>query len=260
MFNMEKKSYLILLSIVILLSSNQQDEKDNTEVSLSLVFNTSVYQKSRWGDPPQFAIWMMDKNDEKLITVAVTHRTAKNDWSGKASCPVSLPIWNFFTKNNTGENAKLGNVQVDAISGASFKLTEYIKAIFGAKKRNIDYYKNENKVDGISCATPVYNFRRKISIPGRSIWEYFIEVNCSGDYNNFYPSLNSQSGETDHYGNGQPSIVYRGEINTINRTVSIPVLYGKSNQHYKINKINQNLDSVTTAKNLISKMKVEILQ
>jgi len=256
---MAKKKYIFIVFILVI---NQQADREYVEVSFSLVLNWTVYQKSLWGDPPQFAIWISNEAKNEVITVAVTHRTAMNDWIGKPSCPVSLPIWGLQTKKSSSStnNIRLNNVQVDAISGASFKISTYMKAIFAVKKKSTHQSVNQHEIDAITCATPIYNFRRKITIPTGSKWTYFIEVNCSGDYNNFYTSRDLQSGETDLNGNGQPSIIYRGIINTNERTISSPVLYGISDQHKLVTAINKNLESVTTAKNLLSKIKVEIVQ
>ena len=64
------------------------------------------------------------------------------------------------------------------------------------------------------------------------------------------------SGEIDLFGNGQPSIVYKGELNTLKLSFDKPELAGRSNQYSVINKLSESLDSLTTAKKLVKEITV----
>jgi len=223
-------------------------------VSFKIEINKEVYTSSLWGDPPQFALWLLSKDTNEIINVFATHRTAKNDWLGKASCPVSLPIWDYYNKNRDAlkERKITGTVKIDAISGASIKIKDVVKNMFSSDN------KYQLDIDGVSGATPKKTIETHVEMFDNDIYEVYFEINCSGDFNEYYQSKNLDMGEEDYYGNGQPSIIYKGLIDLSKMTVEHPKLFGRSDQYIGVNKVNVAVDSITTAKNLLDDIIIEI--
>ena len=182
-----------------------------------------VYERSDYGEPPQFAIWIESIETGEIKTIFVTHRTATGDFEGKAECPVSLPAWIGAFRKETGRN---------------------------------DIPSIRKPVDVISGATPkVRKFSVQIVIPGGSRWYYFIEVNVSGDYTQDFPSVKAD-GTIDTQGNGQPSIIYKGEITGVPGNHSTPDLIGRTEQLYLSTNINNDLNGIVSAKVVFSDISV----
>jgi hypothetical protein len=195
----------------------------NVEIVFSLELDQQVYWDSDWGDPPQIAIWLQNKNNGQVRTVMVTHRTGRGDWEGKPQCPVSLPYWVAFYTEETGTKGP-----------PTWK---------------------EPAADGVTRATPQEELTVRVAVPAGSEWVYFIEINCSGDFNDRYPSF-SDEGVRDDYGNGQPSLVYRGELQATPGTSGQPQLVGRTHQHVAVGKLVTDLDSITTARGLFRSLRV----
>jgi len=195
--------------------------------TVTLVFeielNQRVYEDSAWGDPPQLAIWLANETDGRVRTVAVTHRTGAGDWEGKVECAVALPYWVGFYGRETGRE---GPPTWD-----------------------------EPAADAVTCATPraVLHATGQVRRGGR--WAYYVEVNVSGDYSVHFPSL-SDEGHSDRYGNGQPSLVYRGWIEAVEGVKSRPVLVGCTDQHEGVSELKGGLGEITTARELLKRIRV----
>jgi hypothetical protein len=85
-----------------------------------------------------------------------------------------------------------------------------------------------------------------------STWNYFIEVNVSGDFNSRFPESSNKGTKDYYYGNGQPSIIYQGEIEAKQGAHIVPVLIGRTPQTEPIGHLIQNMDGITSARHLIS--------
>ena len=83
-------SLALILFLLFTLSFKANKPK---RLTFEIEINKEVYINSLWGDAPQLALWLTDKKNNETISLFATHRTAQNDWIGKASCPVALPIW-----------------------------------------------------------------------------------------------------------------------------------------------------------------------
>jgi hypothetical protein len=201
-------------------SSTQKDRGDGDDVTLTfrLELNPRVYQDSLWADPPQLAIWLENEADRTVRTVWVTHRTAAGDWVGKVECSVALPYWISFHNRQTGTQ---GPPTWDRPA-----------------------------VDAITCATPRAALAADVQVPHRTQWTYYVEVNVSGDFNAAFPRM-SDAGQTDRYGNGQPSLVYRGHIDAVDGAISRPQLVGRTDQHVPVDRIDEDLAGITTAQELL---------
>ena len=80
-------------------------------------------------------------------------------------------------------------------------------------------------------------------------------MNVAGDYNKHYPYISSKK-KIDNHGNGQPSLVYKGEIVSQIGEVSKPELIGRSEQYYFSTSLNPELETVDLAKEVFSKISV----
>jgi len=188
-----------------------------------LKLNPDIYLKSNYKKPPQFAVWLEEINQGTIRTIWVTSKTGTGDWGNNIIRTVSLPYW-----------VSRWNLETQSQS----------------------YPTPENPViNAVTGATPKVDFTAEVMVPARSVWNYFIEVNVSGDYNNTFP-VKHKDGKRDRQGNGQPSIIYKGEIISSPDRRSSPQLIGRTNQYQSVKKINADLESITTAKDLFSKIEV----
>lgn len=203
--------------------NNENDLTPKDTIEFYFEVDKKVYEQTDYGEAPQVAIWLEHPDSTFYKTVFVTRRTARDDWVGKVECPVSLPYWKHRSKDEQqpGTWEKL----VDAVSGAT-------------------------KLNGRNLKT--------IEVPEGKSWSYFIEVNASGDYNKYYKYYSDQ-GLPDTEGNGQPSIVYGGEIVNDSLIISEPVLIGRSEQHSAVTALSKELNSITSARRLISVMRIKKL-
>ncbi len=193
-------------------------------LNFSLTVDKNTYLYSDYGEPPQLAIWLEYPDGKFYKTVFVTHRVGANDWVGKVDCPVALPIWESWQ--------------------------------FGKKRRPDE----TQKIRAVTGATPKGGiFRPDIQVPPGSRWRYFVEVNVSGDFNDAFP-YGSKEGAPDDVGNGQPSLVYSGEIVAEPGQKNSPKLLGFTDQFSPVDTLRTNFKKITTAKKLLSKIVVEILR
>lgn len=195
----------------------------NAKLIFSLTLNRDVYEDSDYGEPPQFAIWLEDAAGENIRTVWVSYRTGTGDWAGKVECPVSLPYW-----------VSRYNKETETVGPPSFR---------------------EPVVDAITGATPKQDFTVRAEVPAGSRWRYFIEVNVSGDFNIQFPAYSSK-GIPDPQGNGQPSLIYQGQIEAVDGASDTPELVGRTDQWQPVDHIIAELEDITSAKNIFSRIEV----
>lgn len=222
-----RKLIFILLFVWLVACTNtvKTNTGEGVQLLLSIQLERDIYEQSNYGEPPQFAIWLEDKETGDVRTVFVTRRTATGDFEGKVECPVSLPVWIGAFRKETGRTdfPTPRNPAPDAITGATPKIKE---------------------------------FQVQVRIPKGSNWYYYVEENVSGDYTPEFPSVRSD-GMIDSQGNGQPSIVYRGEISGVSGDHSSPELIGRTEQLYFSTEINKDLEGIKNAKEVFSMVKVK---
>jgi hypothetical protein len=229
-------SYLFLILFICFACEDKKIEKpkepdksvlsDSNRVNLEFSFdiNKEIYQKTNFGDPPQIAIWIKSIDTMMLKTVWVTNRAGKNDWKGKIECPVALPFWEAET----------------GLASRIFASLEERKSEF----------------DAVTGATPKKGrFSAGIKVSRYSSWEYFIEVNVSADYNQSFPYW-SKEGVPDSEANGQPSLVYSGRITADGNSRDIPVLIGFTEQRHAVDTLSTDINSITTANQLVNNIEV----
>ena len=107
----------------------------------------------------------------------------------------------------------------------------------------------------VTGATPKHDLTVQIQVPPGSLWWYFIEVNVSGDFNTAFPAL-QQSGAPDPQGNGQPSLIYKGQIKVQPGAQDSPKLIGRTDQYLPLDHIISDLTGITDARELLTNIEV----
>ena len=223
---------IFLASLILLVSCSDSEKQSNSiqelitpnNVLFEIHINEDNYRNTIFGESPQVSIWVEDVERKYLKNVYVTQRTWTDDWVGKVHCEVALPYWK--------SRLNLFNVKSDSFS---------------------------DDVEGVSSATSKSDIIKTGAHLDENIkWRYFIEVNISGDYNEFYRSY-LHNGIPDTEGNGQPSIIYSGTLNLENGGHSLPELLGCTHQTAKIDSLVTDLSGITTARNIFEKIEIKVL-
>lgn len=193
-------------------------------LEFSLVVCKEIYENSDFGEPPQLAIWLEQAGRGKMRTVWVARRSGRRIWKGKVECMMALPFWESRHKNERSDFRQRGLLKrlIDAITGATPK-------------------------GGV--------FTASVRVPLGSRWEYYIEVNVSGDYNVTFPSQ-LEGGTPDPEGNGQPSLIYRGRITALPDSADTPELIGRTDQWIPIDYVIPDLHGITNARDVVTDMMV----
>lgn len=198
---------------------------DKTVLAFHICQNTDLILFSDFGEPPQFAIWLEDPESGTPRTLFVTRRSGTGDWDGKAECPASLPAWFVVYKRETGADS-LPTPDAPA-------------------------------ADGVTGATPKSEeFAWFAEVEPGSKWICWIEVNISGDYNEAFVELDPETGYMDTDKSGQPSLLYRAEIEAAPGAVVTPELHGHAETG--TGRVERELDSITTAKEIFRDIEIRV--
>ena len=195
-------------------------------LQFSLSLDPQVYSQSHYKKPPQFAVWIEDATGEEIRTVWVSEKTGAGSWGGKTARPVSLPYW----------------------------VSRWNKEIGGSGGPTPD----NPASDAVTGATPKQDLTCRTEVPAGSKWNYFVEVNVSGDFNDSFAAA-SKDGKRDRNGNGQPSIVYKGQITALPGQSSEPKLIGRMDQFEGVSSILSDMEGISDAKDLFSKIEITAL-
>jgi adenosylhomocysteine nucleosidase len=200
-------------------------EKADSHVHLLFSFSPDpkLYAQSKYQKPPQIAIWLEQPKQKKIQTVYVTEKTARGAWGKNITRPISLPYWVSRWNRETQTQG--------------------------------DPSPKQPAADAVTCATPKQAQLISMGVPPDNKWNYFIEVNVSGDYNETFPEASSE-GKRDKHGNGQPSIIYQGTISATPGQSSTPKLIGRTDQFDHRLGLIRDLKGITTAKDLLRSLKI----
>ena len=217
--------YLFSIFLIPFFFTSSADSiSDNVNLNFKIRQERDVYDRSDYGEPPQFAIWLEKPETKKVRTVFVTYRTGTGYFEGKVECPVSLPVWISVFRKETGRK----------------DFPRPWKPFY----------------DGVTGATPTVEvFTISEKVKKGSVWYYYIEMNVAGDYNEYFPQVLKTKRPDDH-GNGQPSLIFRGEIVAEKGQISKPKIIGRSDQFYFVTEINPDLAGIDTAMDVFSEIVV----
>jgi hypothetical protein len=210
--------------------------KEGKKLSVSIIKGEQYLHKFQVNSfisiktPPQFAIWIEDLNGNYLDTIYATSKIVNQNWSkapsdssqeGKIKRKEALPYWTYKHGNS--------KMNPDTMSSATPKGSSVINSKINEKQ-------------------------------GEYI--IFAEVNMSTDFNEYYPK-NAKQGKDNYsggpWGSGEPALIYSSNIN-LNSTNKIYELklIGHSSPDGSDGNLYKDLSKVTTAKNIINKITVEI--
>jgi len=187
-------------------------------LEFSFTVDEEICRLNKYKRTPQFAIWVENIDSGEIRTVCVTAKTARGQWGGKRTRPVSLPYW-----------VSRWNIETQSHGAPT---------------------EGRPAAEAVTCPTPKAGFEHQITVPGGGRWRCFIEVNVSGDHNDDFPEK-SPDGRRDMHSNGQPSIVYRGEILAVGGESVRPVVVGRTDQFEPVKDLSPDLSGITTAAQLL---------
>jgi len=191
--------------------------------------NVEMARLSEFGECAQFAIWLEDPASHSFRTVVVTRRSATGDWDGKAECPSALPRWFEVYRKETG---CAGLPTPDAPAP-----------------------------DAVTAATPeVAHFYWRIEAPYGSRWICWIEVNLAADFNETFRQYNEETGDEDTHMSGQPSLLYRAEIEAVPGRSVVPAPWGRSVPDTLSGETVHALDGITTARRIFESVEIHVLR
>lgn len=199
------------------------------DIEFRIHINEQLVLESAFGESPTFSIWLEDPSTGSKQTVFVTRRAAVGDWEGKAEVPVALPQW-FEVYKIENETKNLPNFEKPASL-----------AVTGATPK------------------PGYFITRARVNPG-SKWICWIEVNLSGDYNEYYQEYNQVTKIEDKYGTGQPALLYRAKFEAVEGAVITPDIFGMCVPGSPDGNLIQPLKGITTATQIFDEISITVVK
>jgi hypothetical protein len=191
--------------------------------------NKEIIHLSTFAEPPQFAIWLENPENNHCQTVFVTRRVSIGDWEGKANVPDALPRW-YEIFQEKGDIDKKQNLKKDPNL-----------AVTGATPRD-DY------------------FSVRVDVKPGSQWICWVEMNLAGDFNDAYPEFNESTFQEDEFSCGQPSLLFKAEITAIEGMVIEPELVAQSVWEKGTTSIEPVSDGVTTARDVFEEIKISVMK
>jgi hypothetical protein len=220
---------IFMLVVLLMATVSLAAAAETVSLSFTIHQEADIYEESDFGEPPQVAIWLEDTETGKRQTVYVTYRTATGDFYGKVECPVSLPAWVMVWREETGN---------EGFPTPKVKAVDAITAATSLEK-------------GISATVS--------GIPKGKKVVYYIEHNVAADFNAAYP-FEGENNQLDDQRNGQPSLIYRGEITAAPGEISTPKPWARTEQYQFTGEMIENLDGMENALECLSKIEVTVVK
>jgi hypothetical protein len=218
--------HFLVLSILLFSCTLEKSEvpqwqrQEGSNLKFELELNPEMYRLSNFGEPPQMALWLENKDGSEIRTLWVSNRLARGVWVGKVICPTALPYW---------------------ISRREIEKGGWIPSFL------------KPLPDGITGATPKATLEVYTHVNPGSEWRYFLELNVSGDYNSTFRS-SQPNGNPDPDGNGQPSLVYSGSIQATTGWSDTAQVVGRTEQMVAISDILPDMEGFTTARHVLKSL------
>ena len=236
------KFQLWLLGIVLLSTSCTKEEtlfyskgdvRIQIEAGESWIHKFPMFLGITKDNGPQFAVWLEDTNGKYLSTVYVTKKIATEGWvsNGGNRRKESLPHWCY----------QRGVMYEDGL---------YLPT----KKRPI--------TDAQTGATPLTNKEIQIKLADFTTPVVVkAEFNHSIDFNEFFPKT-AKDGDENYsggdMGSGQPAVIYADTIYPFQTKAELKLI-GRSSSDGSNGRIYTDLEKLTTAKNIVKTIKVQVI-
>lgn len=219
---------ILTLIALFALQATAAGAQEKVSLQFTIHQEADIYEESDYGEPPQVAIWLEDPETGKKQTVYATYRTATGDFYGKVDCPVSLPAWVMVWREETGGEGfpNPRGPAPEAITSAT-SIEETINA----------------------SATGIDKGRKLI---------YYIELNVAADFNSAFP-LEGENMQLDDQHNGQPSLIYRGEITAEPGNISTPKPWGRTEQYQFTGEVIKDLEGMDSSLKCFSSIEVKVV-
>jgi hypothetical protein len=219
----------LLIVIIVVAFTLIAKTKGRTLIQVDIHQNKELIHLSNFAEPPQFAIWLQNKETDELKTVFVTHRVAVGDWEGKANVPVALPQWYRLFRGNEKNKKETGD----------------------AKKSDLV----------ITGATPKDDyFSIRVEVKPGSKWICWIEMNLAGDFNEAFPEFDRAAFKEDEFSNGQPALLFKTDIEAVENLKFTPLIEAQSiwdNGDIRIEAVSE---GVTTARNVFDNIQISVIR
>ena len=183
---------------------------------------------------PQIALWLEDEKGQFITNIYITYRSATSKWWGGKDLrrPAALPVWS----HRQGIRYSDGLYMPD---------------------------REHPLPDAMTGATPKESFNKEWPVPGAlSPGKYVVwaEVNNSFDYNERYQKELPEGSPDFNAENGQPSVVWRGELAMGSKPTKIILSrFGHGHPMGKDGKIDTNMEGITDALQIVEGITVEYL-
>ena len=220
---------------------------------------------------PQYAIWIEDMNGNFIQPLYVTSKIAKNNFVNKVTKKDSDVVFNshVFLSGDI-DLAKTFDAGVFPESKYERTRPESLPVFLHKNSK----HKKLTKLipDGDTAIADAYTgasinqsflFTTNLKTNKTSSYKIRFEINTSFDFNNFYSSDRFPNDPV-YSGNGysaQPSLVYEALIDfTSKQTVYPMYLVGRGHHSGQNGQIYQDLENITTAKEIVDRILVEVTQ
>ena len=235
---------LILISFIGFGSSNAQKKTNGTSISFS-VDNHDGKESMKinfiYGEEvnhPTFALWVEDMEGNYIKTIYVTRSFASGVFGHEM---VGDSVW----KRTPGPSKQPAALPCWAHKKGLIDGKELIPTV------------EHPFVDAYSGATPSKDFVIKSSYNNSAKYRILLEVNQSWDWNKYWTN-NKYPGNKAYSHSAQPSLIYAAEINHRDSIFYMhPIGHGSPTG--EDGKIYDDLQTLTTAKQIFKTIKIEII-